>query len=65
MIRDVALTDELKATLRDIDRIKADIASQPVPPGAVLQRLGQEFIAETIYHGMRLDAYMREVHGRD
>lgn len=65
MLRDIELTDDLIAILRQIDETKARIHSRPAPPEAVLQKLEQEWIADTVYHGMRLDTYMRETHGRD
>lgn len=55
----VAITDELKTRLRDIDCIKAQIAAAPLLSESTLRHLEQEFVANHIHHAMRLHHYLK------
>jgi hypothetical protein len=58
MMPKVTITAELADTLHLVDEAKARIEAKPVPDENTLRRREAEFIEETVYHGMRLDAYM-------
>jgi hypothetical protein len=58
-IPQIVVSEELKARLREIDRIKAEILSCGPLPEATLQRMEQEFAADHVHHAGSLHSYLK------